>query len=568
MFSGLGSLSDCAVPCCRYSNPHALQTKKSICAISFLFSLVMVFIAAMSPTKPLPKGDHDIPVASHSIGVEITSPSVQPNGNPMKENMLPKARSRRRSSQNKTSYQLAHPPPTVKHRQRLRIRPKTLLQLQQLSSTSRPLPIMDVVPSILFAPRLAQRIPQIFHGNRGLGLDDLVFIRSQSREPVIEMQARPPEDINGLSGSSPEVVAATCQSSLTVGSSQCRTEIRFSGNSLWTATALSSGAYEFVSYVHGQPRSIARWVPKRDTEGGISNQRFKFSLIDTSVRRHPVIANISKQCIEIYDWYTTPSEPCDSDQISDTVSRALAIQGGSPDIRFGDCNKFESRVIEVDDELRSVIAVTGIWVAFCEGWSPNFKYGTRQVISTGISELSSRRRSENTPPTSPIVEKPYPQYQPQRTRSAQVRPVIPHTSSLSSVPSMSSLGSPTMSPRRTVSSYARGSVGQHTRRNTSFDIVRRPSPIISEPNSSGNFDEVRSWPSSTKVETCPKRDTAVNHSGQGARQMDEVPMAESHQRKASGQDLASEITLVEEIVKRPGRFRRALGYLRRSKTSC
>ncbi|KAL9027972.1 MAG: hypothetical protein Q9196_003588 [Gyalolechia fulgens] len=511
--------------------------------------------------------------------VEVEPPSRQLEEDAVRVSAMPPMSSRRRSSQTKTSYQLAHPPPSAKNRQRLRIRPKTLLQLQRLSSASRPLPVIDVLPSILFAPRLARRIPQVFQGKQGLGLDDLVLVRSQTIDPATALQNGPPEDNEYNTSSDREVIAAICQFSPTHGHGQHRTEIRFSQDSTWTATALRSGAYEFVPHVHGETRSIARWVPKRDasTDGSTDVQKFKFSLMDTKSRRHPVIANMSKQAIDIYDWYTVPSGPRDAVRPADTESVGSASLEDSPWTRPDDCDEPSKGIIETDDNLRTVIAVTGIWVAFCEGWSPNFKYHTKQVISNGISEVANRRRSNPAQPTSPTAENHHcHQQQLGSIQKVRYRPGLLHTSSLSSVPSASSsgapscFGSPPMSPRRVVSSSMTGNGNRHSRNGTYFDNNRQSSLLESELDIDEGRGDVRGSPISEKASQARGElhynvldSKKVLEPGQ----RDTVLSTGSHVRKESGQYLVSEATLVEGVVKKSGRLKRALSYLRRPKTT-
>ncbi|KAL8998874.1 MAG: hypothetical protein Q9188_006013 [Gyalolechia gomerana] len=539
----------------------------------------MNFITAVSATKPLPSGAVDVAKVSESMIVEVEPPSRQLKEDPVRASVLPHTGSRRRSSQNKTSYQLAHPPPSAKNRQRLRIRPKTLLQLQRLSTASRPLPVIDVLPSILFAPRLARRIPQVFQGKQGLGLDDLVFVRSQTQGPATAVQNGLSEDDDETTSSDREVVAAVCQSGPIHGHGQHRTEIRFSQDSTWTATALRSGAYEFVSHVHGETRSIARWVPKRDasTEGSIDIQKFKFSLIDTNSRRHPVIGNMSKQAIDIYDWYTVPSGSQDVVQSTDTESVGSASVEDGPRTQANDCDESSKTIVETDDNLRTVIAVTGVWVAFCEGWSPNFKYHTKLVISNGISEVANRRRSNPTQPMSPTTEK---QHFYQRSlgsiQEVRYRPGLLHTSSLSSVPSAlsgsspSSFGSPMMSPRRTVSSSVTGIGNRHNRVGTDSDNKRQSSLLESEVDTDKGRGDARGSPITEEALEAKKglHYNVIDYRkvlGQG--QGNGGISTGSHTRKESGQDLVSEATLVEGVVKRPGRVKRVLSYLRRPKTT-
>ncbi|KAL8936089.1 MAG: hypothetical protein Q9216_005113 [Gyalolechia sp. 2 TL-2023] len=538
----------------------------------------MNLITAVSATKPLPSGAIAVAKVSEKMILEGEPPSRQLKEDTIRASAQPHTGSRRRSSQNRTSYQLAHPPPSAKNRQRLRIRPRTLLQLQRLSSASRPLPVIDVLPSILFAPRLARRIPHVFQGKQGLGLDDLVFVRSQIQDPATAVQDGLLEDDDETTSSDREVIAAICQSNPTHGHGQHRTEIRFSQDSTWTATALRSGAYEFVFHVDGGTRSIARWVPKRDasTEGNIDAQKFKFSLIDTNSRRHPVIGNMSKQAIDIYDWYTIPSGPRDAVQSVDTESVGSVSVEDSPRLRADDTDEATKTIIETDDSLKTVIAVTGVWVAFCEGWSPNFKYDTKQVISNGISEVANRRRSNPAQPISPTNDKYYHHQPPLGSiKEVRYRPGLLHTSSLSSVPSASSFSSPSsfglpmMSPRRTVSSSVTGMSNRHSRVGAYFDSKRQSSLLESQINVDKERVDAESNPIREGVlEAKRGLHYNVTESGKviGQGKGSEMISTGSNTRKGSGQDVASEATLVEGVVKKAGRFKRVLGYLKRPRT--
>lgn len=577
MFSSLAVVCNTAASCCHSTGSDTSQAKRLTCSMCSLSSAAVNFIAAVSTTKPLPSGDVDVAKVSESMVTEVDSPSKQLKEDPVPASELPHRRSRRRSSQNKTSYQLAHPPPSAKNRHRLRLRPKTLLQLQRLSNTSRPVPVIDVLPSILFAPRVARRIPQVFQGKQGLGLDDLVFVRSQAQDLATTVQNGFTDVDEETTSSDREVVAAICQSSLGHDHGHHRTEIRFSQDSIWTATALQSGAYEFVSHVHGETRSIARWVPKRDAaaEGVMDIQKFKFSLIDTNSRRHPVIGNMNKQAIDIYDWYTVPSGHHDTVQSVDTESVGSNSLEDNPRTRADDCDGPPKTIIETDDNLRTVIAVTGVWVAFCEGWSPNFRYHTKQVISNGISEVANRRRNNPSQPTSPTLEQHHFHHQPLTSiKEVRYRPGLLHTSSLSSVPSASSLGSPSsfgspiMSPRRTVSSSVTGVGNLHSHVGTYFDHQLKPM----ESQGNGNEGQMEARDGSM-MEQAPegrretKHDIANLSKLPGHGKGTEVIPTEPHARKGSGQDLVSETTLVEGLIKKPGRLKRVLSYLKRPKTT-
>ncbi|KAI4129151.1 MAG: hypothetical protein LQ338_002386 [Usnochroma carphineum] len=526
----------------------------------------MNLIAAVSATKPLPSGSIHEPDTAGNEPNQSTNSAL--------ECAPPKARSRRASSQSKTSYQLAHPPPTVKHRQRLRIRPRTLLQLQQLSSTSRPTPVIDVLPSLLFAPRLARRVPQIFQGKQGLGLNDLVLVHSQVQEPTTAIQDKFSQGNEETGSAEHEVIAAICQSKQGNNNGSVRTEIRFSHGSSWKAIALQSGAYEFVSHENGESHPIARWVPKREAKierspntpesCNPSPERFRFSLMDTRSRRHPVIANMGRQSIDIYDRYSipcTPRSPCQETDANSENSAGLEDHGKIETSERGDSRK---TIIETDDHLRTIIAVTGIWVAFCEGWSPDFKYGTKQVISDGFSELSNRRRSNTVQSVSSASDEPFHQQRESRN-GLRFRPGMIHMSSHSSVPSSPSLGSPMTSPRRTVSSSMTGCYDDDVRRKAPCERDVQPSPIVSDTGSEMEHDDPQSG-----VVTNPfskgRSGVGVDDSERSFGRSEELPSGDRYVRKNSWRDTVSGATLVEEESRRPSRLRRIMGRFRRTRT--
>ncbi|KAI4143244.1 MAG: hypothetical protein L6R39_004651 [Caloplaca ligustica] len=552
---------------------HVFRAKGSTCLVSIFPSIAINLIAAVSATKPLPSATADIPEATGNEPLEQVPMDVQLSLDPTRDPQPPKAKGRRRPSQSKTSYQLAHPPPAVKHRQRLKIRPRILLQLQQISSNTRPTPVIDVLPHILFAPRLARRVPQIFQGKQGLGFDDLVFVRSQTQGPTQDGLFRGGEQAGS---SDQDIIAAICNLKQGSRNGSTRTEIRFSNGTSWSAIALSSGAYELVSQKSGDSQSIARWVPKREAkrEGGLnpqnpcknSSQNFKFSLMDAGSRRHPVIANMSRQCIDIYDRYSIPLTPRSPHQNIDVESIDSAGCEDNAQADSAGCDEYCRAIIETDDELRTIIAITGIWVAFCEGWSPDFQYSTKQVISNGFSELSNRRRSTTAQPIDPATDEPHhPQLEP--SDRWQYRPGVVRISSLSSVPSSPSLGSP---KRRTVSSSATGFHDHYARRHPPSATGYQPSTPIPDISSDMEHEDPRSNQLTDAVleEKLGVVEGVQVHDGRRVFvRANKVPRAAASLGNQSGQDVVSEATLVEHEGKGPSRLRRLIGRLRRTRTT-
>ncbi|KAL8669035.1 MAG: hypothetical protein Q9168_006359 [Polycauliona sp. 1 TL-2023] len=486
-------------------------------------------LTAVSPSEPTGSGS-----SSTSINDEVQKEApalVEPHIGQVQSSGPPKARTRRRSSQCRTTYQLAHPPPSTRQRQRFRLRPKTLLQLQQVSSASRPIPLFDVLPSILFAPRLTWRVPRLLQNKQGLGLDDLVFVRSQPPNSLPTSPEGSLWEIEHGEKTEREVVAVICQSNPTESNGQCRTEIRFSHGSTWSATALQSGAYEFASHGQESPRSIARWVPKREglraertaslEQSEITAPKFKFSLVDVKSRRHPVIANMSQQSIEVYDRYSIPRSPQATPRQDDTESleQVGSLSGGRSN--DGEGSGSPKTMVETDDELRTMIAITGIWVAFCEHWSPDFRYSTKQVISNEISELSSLRRTEDgQPPTASGDGRRQRRFS--TVDGFRHRPGETHKSVLSSIPASPRSGSPVASPQRTAS--------------TSTTI----------------FGDEDSHPGALLQTESPTNPMTLDHEQDGKPRMS--PTA-AHAEKVA-----------EAVRKRPGTFRRVVSRLRRTRS--
>ncbi|KAI4274052.1 MAG: hypothetical protein LQ337_004203 [Flavoplaca oasis] len=460
----------------------------------------------------------------------------------------PNSRTRRRSSQSRTTYQLAHPPPSTRQRQRFRLRPKTLLQLQQISHASRPIPLFDVVPSILFAPRLAWRVPRILQNKQGLGLDDLVFVQSRPQASLSTSTEQFPWNVEQDEKTDREIVAAICQSNSTERNAQRRTEIRFSHGSTWWATALQSGAYELVSYGQAGSTSIARWVPKRDdrkvdeTGMELTRPKFKFSLVDVKSRRHPVIANMSMQCIDIYDRYSIPCSPQTTPRQDDPASFQQAGSVDSRDLDDGESIGTAKTVIETDDELRTMIAISGVWVACCEHWLPNFQYSTKQVISNEISELSNLRRINGRQPLTFSADDG------SRQRPSTVDGSW-HRSSLSPIYSSPSRDSPRASPRRTASTSTTIVGDDDNHHSASFETEY--GMISMDP-----YD-----PNNGTTQMNRVADNAGKPSGRAEHVRSQGTFA---QRVRGGPSNA--VAVVEGTSKRPGAFRRVVSRLRRTRS--
>ncbi|KAK6832560.1 hypothetical protein RU639_004197 [Aspergillus parasiticus] len=307
---------------------------------------------------------------------------------------------RKQSSRPKTIYQLAHPASHARHK-RLRLRPKLLLQLQRVSQTPRPLPVLDVLPSTVFLPRLSRKFPTIFRGKKGLGPNDLIIVTSDLYErsggDIADKYLSSDEE----HGEHREVVATICQLLKEDALSKGKAEICLNYGPVWEATPLPNGSYEFVANTENGIQ-ILRWVLRGARNRRVSappgttpqadTKRFTFSVINPSTRRHPVIATMARNHLEIFDEYAMPT--ASGLPLSPTSTMSVISDDSEMDASL------DKKVIETDDNLRTLIIITSIWVAFREGWSHNFTYDDSAVtfnaaLSPSRQPSPSAARAEN-----------------------------------------------------------------------------------------------------------------------------------------------------------------------------
>ena len=288
---------------------------------------------------------------------------------------------RKRPPRPKTIYRLAQPPPITLPRQKLHIRPKILLQLQQVVPNRHPKPVYEVIPSDILAPRSVRRFARSVANNK-LGPNDLMVVRAE--EYSLENRHRSDEERWG----SRDVVGLVCVERKDEKANVVRTEIVMDDCSCWEVSLMPNGGYEFMyTDPHGLPIKC-RWVPKpahpsrrtsgMSTDSAFTNspadeKKFTFSTIAPTSRRHPIIATMTRGSIEVLDSYTMPSGNSPSTPSSPTSSlqTPLATPAGISEAGsyFRDSEQAnDSRAIKTEEALRTFIVVTGIWVASCEGW--------------------------------------------------------------------------------------------------------------------------------------------------------------------------------------------------------
>ena len=314
-----------------------------------------------------------------------------------------------RKSRPKTTYQFAHPAAHARHK-RLRLRPKLLLQLQQVSQTPRPLPVVDILPSTSYLPLLARKFPAIYRTRNGLGPYDVVVVISEQYERTVASIPEKYISSEDEDEDHREVVATICQKLQEDARLKGKAEICLNFGPVWEATPLPSGSYEFIAQTDDGVQ-VVRWALRGGrnrrmtaptaTQSRDDGKRFTFSVIDPTTRRHPVIASMTRNQLEVHDEYSMPTR---SGTGPTTPTSGMSVISDASD---GE-TPLDANMITLDDGLRTLIIITGIWVAFREGWSDNFRYGD-PVSSTGPRSILSPASSKHTSPTTTKSENdPFP----------------------------------------------------------------------------------------------------------------------------------------------------------------
>jgi hypothetical protein len=317
---------------------------------------------------------------------------------------LPKANSvSGRTSRSKTVFQIAQPPPSRKSRIR---RPRILLQLQQLSDTGRPTPVLDVLPSSSFAPLLAQRFPKIFKGRDALGPNDIIVTNSNSSASLFKAGEDSGLSLGDDASDSREVVGTICRQTRKPHEdvASASAEICLEQGLVWKATPLPTGGYEFnAKGADGSPLQ-ARWVRRDRPHRRVSSlpdtaaqstKRFTFSIVNPSARRHPVIASMTPRSIEVRDQYPA-TVPQNTPQLAPTSPSSILSNETSYFDIHDPASQPTEPLIHTDHHLRSLIVITGIYVSLEEGWAqgaPGSQYRTREHEMDSISTAESRATS-------------------------------------------------------------------------------------------------------------------------------------------------------------------------------
>lgn len=337
---------------------------------------------------------------------------------------------RRRSTRQHTSYMLAQAPPSLNKKQRfLHIRPRLLLQLQQIPDGLRPRPVIDAYPTsgivnTAIAAHLCKRFPRLSRIKNEKSIQDVLLFKSEDYTvPSFDSDS----DGDDESIKDRDIIAI-----LSPLAGQDKAEIALPDGTVWVAAPRVIGgvtSYEFTTVDQHGITTTARWV-RRPMNGksqpstkpstpppsstapsaqqspatiafpGLSdspplNYKFTFSIIDPSSRRHPIMATLQPSSLEIQDSYTTTSQ-------SSSIYPPTSPKLGSPDSVDSEFQATSQRTTrDVEEWQKSFIQISALWVALRHGWVPHYKPGdfireSASATSPTASKTHNRSRSYST----------------------------------------------------------------------------------------------------------------------------------------------------------------------------
>lgn len=322
---------------------------------------------------------------------------------------------KKRTPRAKSTYNLAHPPPVARPRH---IRPKVLLQLQHVSAFSRPKPAFEVLPASKFVPRLAitKKFLGVFKGGDKLGLDDVLVVKAQDYGPADEEDSSDDDSL-----ASREVVGVICAGRKDDQRGSTKSQIYMDDGSVWEATSLQNGGYEFVfTDEHGlqlKARWVARGRPARRSSGSFDgrgaaigashdDKKFNFSTISPDSRRHPIIATMTRSSIDILDHYTMPSASSTPYSPTSTPLQTPSVCSDAGSYMEAAEPTPEHGPVRTDESLHKLILVTGIWVAFHESWSSVFRYSRTALGTSSGANNAVRPYPPQRVVSMPIIDVP------------------------------------------------------------------------------------------------------------------------------------------------------------------
>ncbi|KAJ3956059.1 hypothetical protein N0V92_007387 [Colletotrichum tropicale] len=355
----------------------------------------------------------------------------------------------RRAARQGTNYLLAYPPPKLRTKQRrfVHLRPRLLLQLQQLSSDRRPMPAIDVLPSSTIAgtfmvPRLARQFPKMFRVKGQLGMNGLILAKSEDYDTPGDDSDGDEKDLDKRD----LVAVITPLSDRREGErreSADQAEIVLSDGAVWTAIPTSNGSYDFVHVDETGQTTTARWAkrPARPLStatcaaattatAASADYKFTFSILDPQLRRHPVMATLTPANLEILDSYTTVTQSAGRYPPTRPFSMDMSGDNEPSQSPQSALSSTERETHPVDEATRLLITITSVWVSLRhgQGWaaaSGTNATNTRPAHSRTMSNVTERARASTFPVMSSELCRPSSPPLAQQQVMAQLAPVMP-----------------------------------------------------------------------------------------------------------------------------------------------
>ncbi|OOQ88891.1 hypothetical protein PEBR_11893 [Penicillium brasilianum] len=191
------------------------------------------------------------------------------------------------------------------------MRPRLLMQLQQISQTGRPTLLLDVFPSTAFMPFLTRGLVLYLRRWGSRNPADVAIVQNSLCE-MLESTVNTNIAVSTKEGTSRQkVVASICQPLRTDVKLRRKTEIFIGPDSSCEAFCLADGSYEFIEHRENGIQ-VMRWALRHNKSRRMSScshfvdvgRFFTFSIMDPGTRRHAVIATMTRDWIEVSSCYS------------------------------------------------------------------------------------------------------------------------------------------------------------------------------------------------------------------------------------------------------------------------
>lgn len=354
--------------------------------------------------------------------------------------LVKRRRKRKRAPRKSTQFLLAHPAPRLRTKQRrlVQIRPRLLLQLQELGD-KRPIPAFDIIPSSLVAgsiiiPRLAMRCPRLFRVKPELGLNDLLVVRSEDYDAPTHFDPSGVED-----GLDQRDLLAIISPLPRMGDNAA--EIVMEDGSTWESSLLANGSFEFIGVDERGGIRTARWVKKpvmtpRPVFRSATNEtppsspapaeyKWTFSIINPDSRRHPIMGSLISSTLDIFETYNTMSSS--SGRYPPTRPANIDYTGATDWVSNPAPTKEGRLTVPVPEDLKLLMLATAAWINLRqEGWPSNASPKLSQSLSQRqVPVARTQPRAQTFPIRTPPPLTVAPQKLPQATASPALSVIEP-----------------------------------------------------------------------------------------------------------------------------------------------